>query len=236
VGVLALAPSPSHAGLVYSGSNGNLSGSAHFSLSGNTLTVILTDTTTTPVSDNGSTLGGVFFNTTTPLTAVSAALTPGSFIANGSIVNNVGEGWLYAHPVGGTAYNSEIASVGYTVGFGDSAAQPFFNPPVTPLDGADYSLVGTGGIMPNGGLKSPLFQNSLTFRLTVGQGFSLSELGNSVRLQFGTSLSETSITTGPPSDDSPAVPEPATIIAALSGILPLGLVVLRRRLRQPRSA
>jgi len=216
--------SASRADLLYTGSSGGYSASANFSLSGSTLTVTLTDTSTTPVSSNGDTLGGLFFNTSTSLTAVSAALNAGSFIARGSIVNNVGEGWLYGHPSSGSGFNSTIAAAGYTMGFGDSAAQPFFSPPVTPIDGADYALVGLGGIVnPNGGLKSPLFQNSLVFTLTAGSGFSLSELGDTVRFQFGTDLSETHF------NGHPVVPEPSTMAIAALGALGFIGYGLRRR-------
>jgi hypothetical protein len=229
--------SASRADLLYTGSSGGYSAAADFSLSGNTLTVTLTNTSTSSVRANGDTLGGLFFNTTTALTAVSAALNTasftdtnnvvhnGSFVARGSIVNNVGEGWLYGHPSSGSGYNSTIAAAGYTMGFNDGAAQAFYSNPVTPLDGADYALVGLGGIVnPNGGLKSPLFENSLVFTLTVGNGFSLSELGNTVRFQMGTSLTETSFT-----GTLAAVPEPSTMAIAALGALGFIGYGLRRR-------
>lgn len=216
----------SRADLTFTGSGGGFSAQANFSLSGSTLTVTLTDTSTAAVSSNGQTLGGLFFNTTTALTANSAALNAGSFTAFGSIVNNVGEGWLYGHgsSVTSSGFNSTIAAAGYTIGFGDAQAQAFYTTPVTPLDGADYALVGTGGVTPNGGLKSPLFQNSLVFTLTVGSGFSLSELGNTVRFQMGTALSETNFEGHPT-----AVPEPSTL--AIAGLGALGFMGygLRRR-------
>jgi hypothetical protein len=228
----------------FTGSTGNLSAEADFQLVGTTLTVTLTNTSTTAVSDNGSTLGGVFFSTSTPVTAVSAALNTatftdtnnvvhnGSFVASGSIVNNVGEGWLYGNPVSVSGFNSTIAAAGYTIGFGDTGAQAFYNPPQTPLDGADYAIVGRGGINPNGGLKQPLFENSLVFTLSVTSAFSLSQLGNSVRFQWGTSLSESHVTSGPPTiipTPTPAAPEPSTlVIAGLGGLGFLGYGLRRR--------
>jgi hypothetical protein len=153
----------------------------------------------------------------------------GSFIALGSIVNNVGEGWLYGNPVSVGAYNSTIAAAGYTIGFGDSGAQHFYNPVKAPIDGSDYSIVGKGGVMPNGGFKEPVFENSLVFTFTVTNAFSLSQLGNSVRFQYGTGLSEPSIISGPPVITPNPIPEPSTLVIAGLGALGFLGYGLRRR-------
>lgn len=234
--------SASRADLLFTGSGGGYSASADFSLSGNTLKVTLTNTSTTSVRANGDTLGGLFFNTTTALTAVSAALNTasftdtnnvvhnGSFVARGSIVNNVGEGWLYGHGTkvsNPTGYNSTIAGAGYTMGFNDAQAQAFYNPPVGNSPGnPDYGLVGLGGVTsnPSNGLKKPLFENSLVFTLTVGNGFSLSELGDTVRFQLGSDLSETHF-----DGKLAAVPEPTTMAIAALGTLGFIGYGLRRR-------
>ena len=53
--------------ITYSGSSGNLSASVSFSLSGNTLNVILTNTSSADVLVPTNVLTGVFFNTTNTL-------------------------------------------------------------------------------------------------------------------------------------------------------------------------
>lgn len=231
------------ADLTFIGSSGNYSAEAGFKLVGTTLTVTLTNTSSTPVSANGDTLGGLFFNTSTTLTAVSAALNTaaftdannvvhsGSFTEYGAIKNNVGEGWLYGNgktvssKVAG--YNSTIAAAGYTMGFKSKAAQPFFKTTVgTSPGGADYSIVGSGGVAskPTKGLKKPLFENSLVFTLTVGSGFSLSDLGNTVRFQMGTNLKETHF-----EGTLLSVPEPSSLaIAALGAVGFIGCGIRRR--------
>jgi hypothetical protein len=240
--VVLSSASASRADLLYTGSNGNYSAEANFSLSGSTLTVTLTDTSLKTVTSNGEVLAGLFFNTSTALTAVSAALNTanftdvnnvdhnGSFIAYGSIVNNIGEGWLYGHGSkvsNPTGYNSTIAGAGYTMGFNDAQAQAFYNPPVGNSPGnPDYGLVGLGGVTsnPSNGLKKPLFENSLVFTLTVGNGFSLSELGDTVRFQLGSDLSETHF-----DGKLAAVPEPSTMAIAALGALGFIGYGLRRR-------
>src|SRR5262245_56879682 len=94
----ALTPASSQA-VIFVGSSGSLSASAEFTLSGSTLTVVLTNTSPNDVQVPTDVLTGVFFNTTSTLTPVSAAL-------NGSTVNyaalpagGVGAGWQYKNGV-----------------------------------------------------------------------------------------------------------------------------------------
>src|SRR5262245_13412589 len=87
-------PGRAEAGLLYTGSSGNLSASALFELNGNALTITLTNTSTADVKDPTDVLTGVFFDTSHTLTPVSASLN-GSIAYYGSIIHDVGEGWQY---------------------------------------------------------------------------------------------------------------------------------------------
>jgi|RhiMetdeSRZDD1v2_1073273.scaffolds.fasta_scaffold58079_4 hypothetical protein len=218
--------------ITYSGSNGNLSASALFNLSGSTLQVTLTNTSSSDVLVPADVLTGLFFNTTNPLTPVSASLN-GSSVFYGSIVTNVGEGWQYKSGVSAQGKNSGISAAGLGI-FGPSGN--FFSPGLT-LNGLNYGILsagdntgtGNGGITGHG----PLIKNSVAYTLTANAPFSLSELGSSVVFQYGTSTTEPHFTgsclqdcTPPPPcrDCTPpphVVPEPSTWIMLVTGTLGL---------------
>ena len=205
--------------MYFTGSSGTQSASANFDLSGNTLTITVTNTSTADVLIPGDVLTGVFFNTAHTLTPDSATLN-GSTVENGSIIHSVGEGWQYQWFSSGLPHgmDSGISATGLGL-FGPSGnfdAQP------VQLGGIDYGIVSAGdnpGTGNTGVSHGPLINDSIAFTLTVPNGFSLSELGDTIVFQYGSSLSELSITgTDPP---APA-PEPASIVlwtAALAGLV-----------------
>jgi hypothetical protein len=206
----------------YTGSDGSgRSASAIFDLSGSTLTVTLANTSPGDAPDATWILLAALFNTNSSLTPVSASLPTGTTVY-GSFVNNVGEGWQYKSGVSAHGMNSGISGAGYGV-FGPSGN--FFSPGVM-LDGSDYGIAPIGFTNTgNASIKDPIFQNSIVFTLNA-PGFSLSELGNTIVFQYGTSLSEPSFN----GTLQGSTPEPASLMLFGSGVLGLtGL--LRRKLK-----
>jgi hypothetical protein len=217
---------PVHADSLYTGSNGSLAASANFNLSGSTLTVTLTNTSTGDVLVPTDVLTGVFFNTTHALTPVSASLN-GSTVYYGTLTN-VGDGWGYASSVSAQGKNSAISATGAVSGLGHSN----FSGANNMLDGLDYGLLSAGDDSSTGNTgvtgHGPLIKDSAQFTLTAASGFSLSELGSTVVFQYGTSLSDTSYS----GSLAPSVPEPTSLV--LLGIGAAGLVVGSRWRRQLR--
>jgi hypothetical protein len=206
-GLLMSVIAPASANVVWTGTGTNggnpLSASADFSLSGTTLTIVLTNTSAsnsvheTPTQ----TLSGLLFG----IAGQSSGLTPNSALAN-SIFNsgvcsgtctgsnvNVGGEWGYQFTSGGI---NLIGSAGY-VTTGLSGNKGNFgglglngNPPG--LGGIDFAILSAshdtlnGG---NGGLSTaPLVQTAVTLTLT-GFSFTLGDVNN-VSFQYGTSLTE----------------------------------------------
>ncbi len=213
----------------------DLAASATFSFDtvANILTVTLTNTSTVATPDLAGTLTGVFFDVNHTLTPVSAALGPGSVAVNGTL-SNVGDGWGYGTSLSAQGKNSAISATGAVNGLGMSN----FSASSTMLDGGGYGIVsaktGNPSSFPDG-LKNngPQEEDSVVFTLKTGSGFTLTDLGSSVVFQYGTALSEPSITTGPGSGPhiTPSVPEPTKPIALIS-LFGMGFVGLIWRCRK----
>lgn len=210
--------------VVYDGSSGNLSASVTFSLTGNTLTVDLTNTSLSDVTVPADVLTAVFFNSTHLLSPVSAAAS-GSTAYYGS-TSNVGDGWGYYVNLagGGHGFNNAITAVGFGIGSGHSSFSNHSNS----LGGINYGLLSAGDnpLTGNNGVKGkgPLFKDSVQFTFTVGNGFKLSELGDDVVFQYGSSLLEPHYV----GKLEPApVPEPSSLLLVGSGVLGLGTVLRR---------
>ena len=216
--------------MTFGGSMGSLSAQAIFNLTGSMLTVTLTNTSAADVLVPADVLTGVFFDTTHGLTPVSAALN-GSTVFYGSIQNNVGEGWVYGHPVSAQGMNSGISAAGLGI-FGDTNF--FYSPPVTPLDGIDYGILSAGdnSATGNGGVTGggPLIKNAITFTLSAAAGFDLSELGDSVVFQYGTATTEPTFNG---TFQTVTAPVPPTFVLALCGIAPFGIGAMRRKMKTP---
>jgi len=198
------------------GCNSVCSASALFDLSGTTLTVTLTNTSTYNTLVPTDVLTAVWFDVTHTLTPGSANLN-GSSVFYGSI-SNVGDGWGYYSGLAGGAHgeNNGITSVGFGIGSGHSN----FSGANNSLGGLNYGLLSAGfvqGTGQNGGVTGhgPLIQNSAQFVLSVASGFNLSQLGNTVVFQYGTSLSDQSY-----NGTLQPVPEPpVTTLLACSALL-----------------
>lgn len=220
VGVLLVWAGTSHADEVFSGSSGDLKAAADFSLSGTTLTVTLTNTSTADVLDPTDVLTGVFFDTTGTLTPVSASLN-GSTVYYGTITN-AGDGWGLGTGVSANGENTAISATGAVTGLGHSN----FSGASNALDGLAYGILSEGfnvsTTLANTGVTGhgPLIQDSVEFTLTVPTGFTLSELGSTVVFQYGTDLSATHF--------DGTVPEPSSLVFLLGSGL-LGLAGYGRR-------
>jgi hypothetical protein len=223
---------PGRAGPLYSGSSGSLSATAEFDLSGNTLTVTLTNTSSADVLVPTDILTGLFFHTSHTLTPVSASLN-GSTVFYGPLTD-VGDGWGYASGVSAQGENSAISATGAVTGLGHSN----FSAANNPLQGENYGILSAGDdpATGNGGVTGagPLVKNSVQFTLTAGPGFTLDELGSSVVFQYGSALSKPHFN----GTDDPGVtplPAPPSVVLLGTGLV-ASLAWWRRRPAHPTVA
>jgi hypothetical protein len=208
-----------------------LAASVAFSVSGNTLTVTLSNIGQANVVGNSipptDVLTAVYFNTPSgvTLTPVSASLGAGSTLFNaGNFPNNTIEGeWGYNTGSGAGGFNSGIGASGLDI-FG----QGNFGCSVAPnacdnIDGFQWGLVPTSyaGQKIDGTTTPTVIANTAVFKLTIYGTLDLSQLG-SVRFQYGTSDAEANFTA--------SVPDGGMTLVLLGGAL-VGLETLRRRLR-----
>ena len=210
---LAVLVSPVFADVTFTGSAMNSASgnkdeaSVVFSLAGSTLTVILANTSTaadiTKKFVPTDVLTAVFFGTQQiAATPISATLTAGSseLNANGTKYTGTqplgGEGAYLdttSVPDGKVTLMNGISSSGLGIfGQGNFGCTTGKNPTCDNLQGIPWGIVPssfppTQGI--NSGVKGPVESNSVTFALTVGQGFSLNSIRD-VRFQYGTAMTE----------------------------------------------
>jgi hypothetical protein len=207
--------------VTFSGSSGTLSAEATFSLTGNTLTVTLTNTSGTDALVPTDILTGVFFSA--PVSGTTGtALTSGTVYGYPGLTNVGGE-WAYESGFSGpNGTNQGISATGLGL-FGpddrfDTTANYVDNENVGGVDGGlapagDNPATGNGGITNQG-----LINNSVTFTLTGWTGVLADITG--IWFQYGTDLSE-------PGFGGGQTPEPATAI--LLGFGAAGLWYARRR-------
>ena len=220
-----------------------LAAQAEFTISGDFLTITLTNIATADEDINGldtptNTLTGLFFdvNGTPTLTTVSATVAAGSsIIGTCSVMSCVGVTdvsgeWGFSQSqdfslTGGPSAGYGIASPGYlTTGlagnignFNNGGAGTNLDDPVS-LDGINFGIISAaGGYTPNGGLMAdPLIMDSVVFVLSGATGLSESDFTN-ISFQYGTGFDEPNV----------VVPVPAAVWLFGSGLL--GLVGVARR-------
>jgi hypothetical protein len=220
----------------YSASSGSLSASVNFTISGNTLTVVLANTSTTAPTAPAGILTGVFFTINgATLTPVSAVLTAGSTVVNDP------DGQPAGGVVGGEwAYGSGLAGApgGATMGLSSSGLGLFGNPTFpggdleTPggVDGIQYGIVTSNyvGGSGNGGIKDSAFiKNSVTFTLTFTGTINLAAIED-ISFQYGTALTEPNL---PVETPPPGVPDAGSSMILL-GFGLIGLSTLGWRYRR----
>jgi len=240
--------------VLVSGMTNGRSASASFTISGDTLTILLTNTDTAPKGPSwvpSEVLTGLFFNLGTAsdvFTPVSATIAPGG-LAQADKCNagqcsgattNVGGEWSYAF--GGVSdpdivgTNRGISTAGYLNANTDLGNFNGSNlDKANSLNGANFGLV-PGSFVDGSGVggldKDPLVKGSATFVLKVPRGLTEAMISN-VYFTYGTSLKAPSFTTsttnGTGSGAVGNVPEPSTLTLIGAGLAIAAYRVRRRR-------
>nr|UXE44286.1 hypothetical protein Hi04_10k_c1889_00007 [uncultured bacterium] len=182
--------------ITLTGSSGQLSASVTFDVTGaNTLTIVLTNTSSADVLVPSDLLTAVFFKTTGTLSPIGAALTSGSglYFSPGNS-NDVGADWGYA-----------------TTAISDGNSNSGFEP--VSVARLQYGITSAGDDLNTGSQDNPLIKNSVTFTLSTTPDFDLSKV-HDIQFQYSNGSSFGS---------SPAaVPEPISLISlglGLSGVM-----------------
>lgn len=227
--------------ITYGFSSGTRAATAQFTVSGNQLTITLTNTSMYDVLVPTDVLTAVYFDWTAPPAFPGGFTTGGAVLAPGSTVQgaaqpaggSVGGEWAYSSVDG--AITPGISSSGLAAyGPGQIFGGPNLAGPASP-GGLEYGITsfGDNAATGNGGVNgTPLIKNSVMFTLIsneLNDSF-INRLLN-VRVQYGTSPSEPSFTLEPP--QLTVVPLPPAAWAGFStmaGVIGIGYVRRRRQL------
>lgn len=207
---------------------------AVFSVSGQELTLVLTNTSTFGQYQNPDVLSGLFFSISgnPTLTGVSATAS-GLIDPSTAGPQNVSKDWAFQYSASGyTGGAAALQQTQYGVGAaGYSSLNPNFGKSgfgsgkAGNTQGLDYSIVGPDFSGINGNGAGTLVEDSVTFLFSgLPQSFSLSDISNVV-FAYGTAPDYTvaaSGTTGSSSGGT-AVPEPASLALLVPGLIALGL-------------
>ncbi len=209
--------------VTFTASNGSgLSAEAMFTLSGGTLTIVLTNTGS-PAVVPADGLTGLFWNSLTTLstTGASATITGGSSLLNCTGATptctpstNVGGEFAYASSGFPSPFNQGISSAGFSIfGSGNLNGSNLQDP--NAVDGINFALVnGLAGNANNKITGVPTIDNSVTFVFT---GLSSTLDLTNVGFQYGTVLTDPNL----------KVAEPGSLALLVSGLF--GLVGLVRK-------
>ena len=232
--------SRSEATISFQGASGNLAAQADFTVSGNMLTVVLTNTSTADVLVPADLLTAVFFDVTGyppgTFSPVSALLSGGStvfFGPNGG--GNVGGEWAFASGLSGAPGSASlgISSAGFGL-FGNANFNGSNLNGPNAVNGMNYGVLSAGDNPTTGNAAVtgavPLIKNQVTFTLTGSVPFLETDIAN-VSFQYGTSLREPNV---PSNGNPPHVPEPSTMLLLGVGITGMGGFGFMRQLRKAR--
>jgi hypothetical protein len=189
-----------------------------------TLTLTLTNASTQAVTDPAQLVSAIFWNSTTPLTPGSAALTSGSAWVNPSNVTlNIGGNYSYKDALRQTGTDPAPTNQGVSaVGIGLFGDGNFGGLPV-PVDGDAYDLLPQLGIAAGHtspfANKYPLAKNSMTFTFSTSADSITIE---DVIFHYSSAYSGVNL----PGDQ---VPLPPTAFLLGSGLVGMGLLGFRSK-------
>jgi hypothetical protein len=209
------------------------SASADFSLSGNTLTITLSNTASGAITAPNQVLTALFFSYSTGgVSSANTALSTGGSAnyTTPQYFGDVGGEWGAKSNVNGFNYGLSSTGLG-DFGPGDTINDNDLTPPGSP-DGLQWGIVNPGYVdgTGNGGVEdSPMSRGTVTFTLTVSSGFNPDNITSTFFL-YGTAYGEGG---GGGGGGGNAVPAPAGLILLATAV---PVFAFRRLIRRKPAA